>query len=354
MSSLQLYVWGPALGAPSIDPRCIVIEAYLRVLGLPYTIVHANDPQTSPTGELPLLKHGPSWIAGVDRILAHLAKHGHDANANLSPVDQADAQAYKALAQERLYDCMLYTWYADMTNFVKSIRPTYAQLLAFPSKYLVPIQLKKSAKARLAKYNVEILSDDATLPENEHEEMKELQRTGWHHMYRLARETYRVLDDKLGDKSYMFGETASTLDCIVFGHLALHYYPELPHRRLQHILKVEYPRLARYCERFHASYFAEDSQLSPAAADVPSLWKMVWQQPLAYLSSIRTTPDTSGKAKPVKSDAQIEFEKKRIWSFAGGFTFLLAYIIYNGLISVEIVDDDGYEQIEYMDDEDLE
>lgn len=69
-----------------------------------------------------------------------------------------------------------------MTNFVKSIRPTYAQLLSFPSRYLVPIQLKKNAKARLAKYNVEITSDDTTLPENEKEEMLELQRTGWHHV----------------------------------------------------------------------------------------------------------------------------------------------------------------------------
>ena len=76
----------------------------------------------------------------------------------------------------------LFTWYADMTNFIKNIRPTYAKILPFPSRYLVPIQLKKSAKARLAKYNVEIKDDDKGVPQNELEEMKELQRSGWHYV----------------------------------------------------------------------------------------------------------------------------------------------------------------------------
>lgn len=49
--TMQLYVWSPALDAPSIDPKCIVVEAYLRLLEVNFTIVHANDPQCSPTGE---------------------------------------------------------------------------------------------------------------------------------------------------------------------------------------------------------------------------------------------------------------------------------------------------------------
>lgn len=48
---MQLYVWGPALNAPSIDPKCVVIESYLRLVKQKYTIVTCNDPQTSPTGK---------------------------------------------------------------------------------------------------------------------------------------------------------------------------------------------------------------------------------------------------------------------------------------------------------------
>ncbi|CAO3630921.1 unnamed protein product [Cunninghamella blakesleeana] len=360
MKDIQLYVWGPALGAISIDPRCITIEAYLRVLNLEYTVVHANNPQTSPTGELPLLKHGSVWIAGMDCILTYLSKQGQDANSELFPDQKADYQAYKALAQDRLYDCMLFAWYSDSTNFIKVIRPTYAKLLSFPSRYLIPIQLKKNAKARLLKYDVEIISDDVTLPENEHEEMKELQRTGWHHMYRLARETYRVLNERLEGQDYFFGYNPTTLDCIAFGFLSLHYYPDLPHNRLKHILTEEYPRLAHFCDRFKETYFSNtDSILSKPAENIPSFWRTIITHPGSLLGSIKDDVtsyisndnddgnnddnDDSQQQSKKKTPEELEFQKKRIWSIAGGVTFLLAYVIFNGIVSVDIVDDDDDE-----------
>lgn len=134
MAPKQLYVWGPAFNVPSIDPRCLVVETYLRFLRIDYTVVHANDPQYSPTGkihynttqyntiqyntiaryetrpsdlilnppmpthfplgELPLLKDGNVWVAGATRILAHLAKHNLDANESLSDTEKADSYAY--------------------------------------------------------------------------------------------------------------------------------------------------------------------------------------------------------------------------------------------------------------------
>ncbi|KAI9316400.1 outer mitochondrial membrane transport complex protein-domain-containing protein [Dichotomocladium elegans] len=346
---MQLYVWSPALNAPSIDPKCIVVEAYLRLVNADFTIVYANDPQYSPTGELPLLKDGATWVAGVDRILAHLAKRNFDGNRDLTAKEKADFIA-------------LFTWYADMTNFVKNIRPTYAEILPFPSRYLVPIQLKSNAKARLAKYNVEITDDDTGLPQNEMEEMKELQRTGWHYMYRLARETYGVLDNQLGEKLYMFGENPSTLDCIVFGYLALHLYPDLAHRRLQHILTNEYPRLAQYCDRMKERFFSAEHVHSEAAQNVPSQWRTFWNSPRAYLSSIKHDVmaymgNDDADNKKTKTEAQMDFERKRIWSIAGGFTFLLAYIIYNGIVSIEFGDNANeyeYEDEDYEYEEDMD
>ena len=96
-------------------------------------------------GELPLLKDGSTWIAGVDRIISHLAKRGLDGNRDLSPEQKAeylayvikyiyifvllqktlivrselivywkqihiyfmDLNRYSALVQEKLYDCLV-------------------------------------------------------------------------------------------------------------------------------------------------------------------------------------------------------------------------------------------------------
>ncbi|KAI9362324.1 outer mitochondrial membrane transport complex protein-domain-containing protein [Pilaira anomala] len=357
MSNMQLYVWGSAFNAPSIDPKCIVIEAYLRLVKQEYTVVTCNDPQTSPTGELPLLKHGAVWVAGADRILSHLVKLGKDANKDLTPEQKAEYFAYATLVQEKLYDCMLYTWYADSANFIKNVRPTYATLLSFPSRYLVPIQLKKNAKARLAKYNVEITADDAGLPQNEKEEMKELLKTGWHHMYQLARNTYDTLQTQLDDKEYMFGETATTLDCIIFGYLSLHLYPDLAHKRLQHILTNEYPQLASYCDRIKSLLFSEEQQIeSEPSEDVPSLWRTFLNNPTGFLGTVKDDVVSymgNNEEKKEKSKSQIDFERKRIWSIAGGITFFLAYVIYNGIVSIDIRDDDDeeYEDEDYEEDE---
>ncbi|KAI8380105.1 Tom37 C-terminal domain-containing protein [Blakeslea trispora] len=309
-------------------------------------------------GELPLLKDGSVWIAGLDRILAHLCNAGKDANDHLSEEQKADYLAYSTLVQERLYDCMLYSWYADSTNFIKNIRPTYAKLLPFPTRYFVPIQLKKSAKARLAKYNVEITGDDVGLPQNEKEEMKELLKSGWHYMYQLARDTYSTLQSQLDNNTYMFGEQPSTLDCIVFGYLALHLYPDLAHRRLQHILQQEYPRLAEYCNRIKDVLFAdtEESILeSESADDVPSVWKTLTNNPTGFFSTIKDDVVSymgNSEEKKEKSQAQIDFERKRIWSIAGGVTFFLAYIIYNGILSIEIASDDDDDEYYYQEDDD--
>lgn len=47
---LDLYIWGPAFGLPSIDPECLAILLYLDN-ALPsdsWRIIPCNDPSISP------------------------------------------------------------------------------------------------------------------------------------------------------------------------------------------------------------------------------------------------------------------------------------------------------------------
>lgn len=49
----------------------------------------------------------------------------------------------------------------------------------------------------MAKYNVEITADDAGLPQNEKEEMKELLKTGWHHVREKRRDKWSRIDKEI-------------------------------------------------------------------------------------------------------------------------------------------------------------
>jgi hypothetical protein len=171
-------------------------------------------------------------------------------------------------------------------------------------------------------------------------------------MYQIARETYDTLQSQLEDQDYMFGNTPTTLDCIVFGYLALHLYPDLAHRRLQHILTNEYPRLARYCDRLKQLLFTEETVESEPAENVPSLWKTFRNNPIGFLGTVKddvvSYMGNGEETKKEKSQSQLDFERKRVWSIAGGVTFFLAYVIYNGIVSIDLSDDaEFYEQGEY-------
>jgi hypothetical protein len=125
----------------------------------------------------------------------------------------------------------------------------------------------------------------------------------------------------------------------------------LPHHRLRIILTTEYPRLALFCDRFKKAYFTEPLPQSESASDMPTLWKAFTQNPMEFFSSIKSNiiGKPQEKKEEKKSEAQLDFERKRIWSIAGAVTVLVGYIIMNGIVSIEI--DDGSADYEDEDDE---
>jgi len=53
---LELHVWGPGFGLPSIDAECLATIAYLRNCeGAEWELVQSSDPSICPSSE----SHGP-------------------------------------------------------------------------------------------------------------------------------------------------------------------------------------------------------------------------------------------------------------------------------------------------------
>jgi len=50
--AMELYIWGPAFGLPSIDPECVAAATYLHKLLPPeqWALIAAHDAGLSPTG----------------------------------------------------------------------------------------------------------------------------------------------------------------------------------------------------------------------------------------------------------------------------------------------------------------
>ncbi|KAK9722017.1 hypothetical protein K7432_002989 [Basidiobolus ranarum] len=330
---LELYSWGPGLGLPSIDPLCLTIETYLSLVKADWVVNECNNPNASPSGELPLLRDGTEYIYGVNNIIAYLSKQNLDLNKNLDDNQKAECLAYSALVNDKLQDGLLYAWYGDQENFTQVTRPTFAKLLPLALRYFTPITLRKSALSRIENYGL-----------NKEEKKKSQGKKSdiVPEVYEIVRENYRVLSKKLGQQKYFLGDSPTTLDSIVFGQLALHYYPELPNPRLASMLKEEFPNLGEFCERIHNLAFTEPIKKA-TSNDTPSPFSGLFGSPISWLKNNFLIKLTGTKEVEPKTPEQVEFERTRFLSIFGAAWFMVAFIVYNGIISIEFVNEEEEE-----------
>ncbi|KAF9938537.1 metaxin 1 [Modicella reniformis] len=339
----ELYIYGPAFGLPSIDSQCLAMMSYLSIVShQEYTIVECNDPGISPSGELPMFHDGKNWIAGTNRIIAYLAKTvrlvplakgliGYNANEHLSPENLAKTTAYSSLIDENLTDAILFSWFADTDNFLDVTRKAYSNLFSFPSRYLLPLQMRKAAVQRVQKYGGMVAS--GALIAAEHTKI-----------YDMARDCYRVLDRKLGRKDFFFGLKPTSLDAKVFGYLALQLYPDIPNPRFQMILSSQFPRLVKYCNRCREEFFANlpdstpPSEPSPFFTNpfaAPKEWfKSTFLSPRIVSSSTAHSQQQQDGEKPEKTKEERDFDLKRVYAITFGVIAMAVYVIANGLVVI--------------------
>ncbi|KAI8926255.1 hypothetical protein BC831DRAFT_511793 [Entophlyctis helioformis] len=283
MSELELFAWGPGLDQPSFDPFCLSIAAYLNM-----------------AGELPLLRVGVEPVVGTFNIIRTLKSKGIDLDTGLSDREKAESQAFIALIENKLYDALLYTFWMEGANYNKSIQPTLSQSLTFFDYRDVQVK-------------------GETIPE----------------VYLNAREAYRALADKLGDKPYFFGDRPSSLDAIAYGHLAVHVFPSLAVPKLFSLLTFEFPTLIAYCARLKGEIPltrpSMRSMVSDFVKDPEPYLRFVWEG-----FQTKMVPVTEKKTKEQRVQA--------FWkgvSVVAAVGFFVGFVASNGLVQISIEDDNA-------------
>lgn len=64
----------------------------------------------------------------------------------------------------------LFSWFADADNFLGATRKAYSDLFPFPSRYILPLQLRKAAVQRVQKYGGSV--ESGALISAEHTKVK--------------------------------------------------------------------------------------------------------------------------------------------------------------------------------------
>ncbi|OAA55311.1 mitochondrial import receptor subunit [Niveomyces insectorum RCEF 264] len=172
--ALELHVWGPAFGLPSIDPECLAAVAYLARAAperAAWSLV-ATSPSAVPD-TLPALRdaHTGRWVAaGFDAIVAYLRARTAETQSPFTDLDAgldgsaaaaADTTAYAAFLRAEAGPLVSLSLYVSSANWAATTRPAYSRLLPFPLTWLEPPAVRAAHATRAAHLGLSSLDTDA-------------------------------------------------------------------------------------------------------------------------------------------------------------------------------------------------
>ena len=85
----------------------------------------------------------------------------------------------------------------------------------------------------------------------------------------LSNDLLQPLSDRLGKKDYLLeGDKPSSLDCLVFGYLALVLYAPVPQAWIKETIQTKFPRIHRYIRRLREDLLGNEDIKTTDAWDV--------------------------------------------------------------------------------------
>lgn len=248
---ILVYKYGYPQGTdtPDISPFVVKLETWLRMSGIPYE-TRTGGPRDMPKAKLPTARIDGRLIADSSFIIGHLQQHDPRAlrDAHLSPLQLAQAEAIKALAESQLYFVGVYLRWSVDESFAR-YRPLlldYAQrsvpawqrpLVPVLSPVLLP-RIRRYMKRQVWQQGIGRHSADEVLA--------------------IGQSGLRAIVTLLGSQDYLFGDAPSSIDACVFGQL--HTLLKHPFPGQLQDFALAQPALTAYHDRIWQRYWSGGAQ----------------------------------------------------------------------------------------------
>jgi len=218
----------------SISPFALKLEMWLKMTGITYENIYTQ--RMSAKGQIPYIELNGEEIADSNIIITTLKKYfNKDPESELSAEEQGISHLTASSIENYLaHTGFLYRYAYKMQDFMEFLEFDihFPGLTSYIFKYLLPLQIR-------LRYFLQGISKHA--PEE---------------VWKFAEQDLKALSSLLGDKDYFFGSKASTLDCVVFGHLAQFLYIDIGFPQKE-VLWNDCKNLVALVERMKALYWAD-------------------------------------------------------------------------------------------------
>ncbi|KAK0657699.1 Tom37 C-terminal domain-containing protein [Cercophora newfieldiana] len=265
MMMLELHVWGPAFGLPSIDPESLAAIAFITQTAPrdQYQFIQSS-PSAVPTHQLPTLynPNSQTYHSGYPSITSHLLSL-YPPSSPPSRKTAADSTAYSAFLTAHAAPLLALSLYVSSTNWSSTVRPAYSKILPFPLGWTEPPAIRAAMSRRAAHLGMSSLDTDATA-EREEAEREAAVAQGWVNLPKglgkgvggaLAPEQRaRIrLEGLAGEVLGVLGEVEWKEEevgtrCLAWAYLALMMVPDVPRGWLGETIKGKYARLGDFVD----------------------------------------------------------------------------------------------------------
>jgi glutathione S-transferase len=239
---ITLYGYGPAWDLPDCSPAVVKVDCYLRMVGLPYTLVSwrsVQDLQQAPKGKLPYIEDNGQKIADSSFILIYLkATYGEKLSDRLlSPQDQAIAHSLRRMMEENLYWVISYSQWMEEAAW-EAYKPVLFGPLSPAERQTAETQSREVTRGYL-----------------------HAQGMGRHsraEVYEIGNADLSALSAYLQEKPYFMGEEPTTLDATAYAFLSRVLWVPYESPLQTHMQTL--PNLMGYCRRMRERYYPDKAQ----------------------------------------------------------------------------------------------
>jgi len=233
---LTLVTLGPAWGLPfqSAAPFPVKLEAWLRLVGIPYTGRIENDPRKGPKGKSPWIETADGAVGDSELIIRMLtARHGVDTEAELDPRARAQGVAWRRLFEEHFHQVweLLTFCTPEGEAAARDFFDQLPRLLRPIIKMMMLRGLKQQLRARGVGRH--------TLPDIVQMGIDDIDAAAAH----------------LGEREFWIADRPTLTDCTAFAFLALTVWT--PPVSAVHERARRHDNLVAYCRRMGVRLFAE-------------------------------------------------------------------------------------------------
>lgn len=228
---LTLYQPSRAWDAPNSSPFCTKLETYLRMADIPYQI--ETSFRRAPKGKVPFVLFEGRVLSDSSRIIAVLkARLGDTVDGHLTPRQHALGRLCQRTLEEGTYWSLLYDRWVPDDHFELLRNSQFSDWTGRALRLIVPDLTRKRVLSVLFAQGI-----------SRHER-------DW--VYDAAARDVSAVAEVLEGKPYLFGETPSSYDAVLYAFSSAIWKTPFAHR-----FQAPPENVRAHLERMHRRYFPE-------------------------------------------------------------------------------------------------